>query len=67
MTYEGTMEEHLGILIAHYKDGSFRMSQPFLIDRIIQYLPGMKDTRSTCTPIVSGTVLTKDEEGECRK
>ena len=35
MTDEGTMEEYLGILITHNKDGSYQMSQPPLINRII--------------------------------
>ena len=64
MTDEGTMEEYLGILITHGEDGSFRMSQPHLIDRIIESIPGMKDARSATTPASAGVTLTKDEIGE---
>ena len=67
MTDEGTMEEYLGILITHGEDGSFRMSQPHLIDRIIESIPGMKDARSATTPASAGVTLTKDEIGEPRK
>ena len=67
MTDEGTMDEYLGILITHNKDGSYRMLQPHLINRIIQSVPSMKDARSATTPDVAGTILTKDLEGEKRK
>ena len=67
MTDEGNMEEYLGILITHGKDKSFRMSQPFLIDRIIASIPGMTDARSASTPAVAGEILNKDIGGELRK
>ena len=67
MTDEGTMEEYLGILITHNNDGTFRMSRPFLIDRIIEAIPGMKDARSACTSADAGVVLTKDSDGSDRK
>ena len=68
MTDEGTMEEYLGILFTHAEDnGSFRMSQPHLINRIIDFIPGMKDARRATTPAQSGEVLTKDENGELRR
>ena len=67
MTDEGNTEEYLGILITHGKDNSFRMSQPFLIDRIIESIPGMTEARSACTPAVAGEALIKDIGGEPRK
>ena len=67
MKDEGNMEEYLGILITHGKHESFRMSQLFLIDVIIDSIPRMTDTRSVCTPAVSGEVLNKDVGGEPRK
>ena len=63
MTDEGTMEEYLGILFTHADNGSFRMSQPHLINRIIDFIPGMKDARRAKSPAQAGYVLTKDEEG----
>ena len=67
LTDEGTMEEYLGIKIDHNVDGSYRMSQPFLIERIINFIPGMTEARSTSTPACSSIILTKDTEGEPRK
>ena len=67
MTDEGTMEEYLEILINHNKDGLFRISQPFLIDRVIHLFPVMKDARIAYTSVVASKFLTKDEEGKCRK
>ena len=67
MTDEGTMEEYLGILITHNEDGTYRMSQPHLIDRIISSVPSMKDARSATTPASAGCILTKDIDGERRK
>ena len=67
LTDEGSMEEYLGIQIDHNTDGSFRMSQPFLIQRIIEFIPGMTEARSTKSPACSSVVLTKDIDGEPRK
>ena len=67
MTDEGTMEQYLGLLITDNKDGSFRISQPHLIDRIIASVPGMTDAKSAKSPAAVGTTLTKDEEGKPRK
>ena len=67
LTDEGTMEEYLGILITHYKDGSFRMFQPHLIDRIIAAIPSMKEARGANTPASVGAILTKDVDGNPRK
>ena len=67
MTDEGSLEEYLGLQIDHKSDGLFRVSQPFLIDRIIDTIPSMKDAQSSKTPASPGTVLTKDTEIEPRK
>ena len=64
---EGTMEEHLGILITHNDDGSYRMSQPYLIDRIIDSIPGMTDARGAKSPAYSSVILTKEGDGVARK
>ena len=61
------MEEYLGIKIEHKANGSYRMSQPFLVERIINFIPGMAEARSASTPACSSIVLTKDMEGESRK
>jgi hypothetical protein len=67
LTDEGTMEAYLGIKIDHNDDGSYRMSQPLLIERIINFIPGMAEARSASSPACSGVVLTKDIDGEPRK
>ena len=43
LTDEGTMETYLGIQIDRHENGEFTMSQPFLIDRIIETVQEMKD------------------------
>ena len=63
ITDEGTMENYLGIQIDHLKDGTFKLSQPFLIDRIIETIPGMKDAKIAKTPAATDVVLTKDLSG----
>ena len=60
MTDEDTMKEYMGILITHNNNGTFKMSQLFLIDRIVKAIPDIKDTRSACTPADATVVLTKD-------
>ena len=67
MTDEGTMEEYLGILFTPANNGLFRMSQPYLIDRIIDFIHGMKDARRANSPAQVEGALTKDEEGQPSK
>ena len=66
ITDEGTMETYLGIRLDHYSDGSFKMSQPYLIDRIIESIPGMKDAKIAKTPAAVDVILTKDPLGKER-
>ena len=66
MTDEGSLAEYLGMSITR-KGNTFNISQPHLITRIIESVPGMVDCRSAKTPAPTGTVLTKDEQGEERK
>ena len=67
MTDERKTEEYIGILITHNDDGSLRMSQPHLIDRILYSVPGMNDARSVTTLASAGIILTKDTNSETRK
>jgi len=64
LTDEGTLEDYLGLQIKHYDDGSFRVSQPMLIERILASIPGMQFARSTKSPAISGAILSKDEHGD---
>jgi len=43
VTEEGKTEEYLDIMIDHNENGLFRMSQPFLIEQIINSIPGMAE------------------------
>jgi len=67
LTNKVTMEEYLGIMIDHNDDGSFCMSQPFLIKRIINSIPGIAKARSAQNPACSSIILTKDNDGRPRK
>ena len=67
MTDEGSMESYLGLQIDRSKDGEFTISQPFLVDRIISAIPGMKDAKPSKTPASTDQILTKDLEGQGRK
>lgn len=61
---EGTIEINLGILITDYDDGSFRMLQPHLIERLISSISSMKDARSATTPASTCIILTNNINGE---
>ena len=63
----GTIEAYLGIKVEHHQDGSFMMSQPHLIRRIIDAIPGMSKANSVNTPFASSTLLDKDENGAPRE
>jgi hypothetical protein len=67
LTDEGTMETYLGIQIDKHENGGFTMSQPYLIDRIIGSIQGMKDAKVCKSPASSTVTLTKDVDGEGRK
>ena len=41
MTDEGTMEQYLGMKITRNDDDTFRVSQPYLIERTIQSVPSI--------------------------
>ena len=61
------METYLGIQIEKNDEGGFIMSQPFLIDRIIASIQGMKDANLCKSPASTTVNLNKDENGESRK
>lgn len=53
--------------IEHGADGSFRISQLMLVDRIIESIPSMINASSSKTPALPGTTLTNDTDDEPRK
>ena len=46
MIDEGNIEDYLCIIITHGNAISFKISQPYLIYRIVASIPGMTDARS---------------------
>jgi len=67
LTDEGKLDKYLGIEITDNKDGSFEMSQPYLIQRIIEFVGlDMRMTNTRDTP-VGKPLLHKDLQGLPRK
>lgn len=60
------MEEYLGIKLEH-SGNSICMSQPFLINRIIEAIPGMNKVHPVSYPGLPSVILTKDEVGPDRQ
>ena len=60
------MEKYLGIQIEQ-TDDTIRMSQPLLINRIIEAIPGMKKANPIKYPALPSVILTKDTDGAERK
>ena len=71
ITDEGsTISEFLGIQLTHSQEGPqqcITMSQPLLINRIIDAIPGMRKANPRKCPAPSTTTLTKDDHGPNRK
>ena len=68
ITDEGyTVEEYLGVKIDHNKDGSFRMYQPHLMERILKVIPGMDKANKHIIPAANNSILTKDVSGKARQ
>ena len=66
VTDEGSMETYLGLQIDSHDDNSFTVSQPFLVERIIESVRGMSDARIVKSPAVTTNILTKDLDGKKR-
>ena len=64
---EGDVSECIGIKIKHKKDGSMILSQPCLIRKIIENIPGMMDYNPRETPSMPSVALAKDLSGKPRK
>ena len=60
---QGDVGDFLGIRIKKRKDGSIHLSQPQLIDSIIQDLHLQPGSNSKATPSVTSTLLHKDTDG----
>ena len=66
ITEEGDIEEYLGIQIDH-ESGFMRMSQPNLINRIINAIPGMDKANPKPIPMSPTLIMTKDINGKIRQ
>ena len=62
ITDDGNMEEYVGIQLK-YTGNSIRISQPLLIERIIDTSPGMRNTNPVNYLALPSVILTKDEQG----
>eukprot|EP00957_Ditylum_brightwellii_P086475 6579783-Ditylum_brightwellii.AAC.1 len=68
ITDEGeTIEEYLGIKIDDNQDGTIRMYQPVLIERIIASIPRMDRAKEHETPTETTLILTKNTNRSDRK
>eukprot|EP00957_Ditylum_brightwellii_P178193 13572574-Ditylum_brightwellii.AAC.2 len=68
ITDEGTtVAEYLGVKIDHNKDGSFRIYQPNLMQRIIQTIPGMEKANKQIIPVSMTITLTAGKNKAGRK
>ena len=64
MTDDSTLEEYLGLIVKHNKDGSYEISQPMLVKRIIQTVPSLENVRESKTLASPGETLHTNEGGE---
>ena len=71
LTDEGDIDKFLGIEIQHFENGSFEISQPHLINRILQVLHlDKKNEWSTATKwreLPGTSILSKEPKGKPRK
>jgi hypothetical protein len=66
LTMDDTIESFLGIKFEKMSDGSYNLTQPALIEKIIQ-ATGMEQCNASPTPAAPNTTLGKDPEGEPMK
>ena len=60
---EGDLTDYLGVNIKKREDGSIKLSQPHLIDQVIEDANFQLDTKFKSTPAASTKILNKDEGG----
>ena len=61
---EGDLTDYLGVNIETLENGTIKLSQPHLIDQIIEDVNFQSDTKLKSTPAASTKILDKDEDGE---
>ena len=60
---QGTVNDFLGIKVERFPDGTIRLTQPNLIESILQDLGLQNTEKGRETPALSMKILTKDESG----
>jgi len=61
---KGTLQDYLGVNIERLKDGRIKLSQPHLIDQILQDVGLSTRSRTRPTPAKSTVILHRDEAGK---
>ena len=64
ITREGSIEKYLGVKIQWHNDGTIELTQPFLIDRILQLL-GLSTSNPVNIPVTK-PLLHRDKDGPLR-
>ena len=59
ITIEGDIQDFLGVNISHKPDGSIHLTQPHLIDQILQDLHMQDNTKPRTTPAASSRLLSR--------
>ena len=63
ITEAGEGDEYLGVKVQCNNDGSFKLSQPLLINQILTDLGFNEHTKPKYTPALSSKILQRDEDG----
>ena len=61
---EGTLSDYLGVKINHLEGGQMSLSQPHLIEQILDDLGFQENTKGKKTPAISTKLLHRDTEGK---
>ena len=67
ITDEGDLTDYLGVHVTMQEDGTIHLTQPHLIQQIIDDVNFQKNTKVKETPAESTKVLNKDEAGKAHK
>lgn len=64
LTDEGSLTDYLGVLVEAQPDGTIKLSQPHLIEQILNDLWFTERTKTKPTPAPAGRLLTRDQDAE---
>jgi len=63
INHEGELDEYLGVNVEHRSNGSFKLSQPLLIEQILTALGFNDRIKQKVTPALSSKILHRDAKG----